>query len=188
MTTRRWLVAGAVAAAGTAAAGLPAAGAQVPPDRLIRLVDNEPRQVGALSLGGSDRLRKALRAYGKPTRKRSVGGRSACRVRWQDPGITVLAVTFDTPPRRRCDSRRLSVQQIAVSRPGWTTDRGLTIGDSLDRAREVYGAIDDEFEKNLYVLELQDDASVPQPTPRLMAKVSKGRVIRFEVFVGAAGD
>ncbi len=183
---RNWVAAMAVLAAMAAVAVSPAV-AQTPDDRLVRMVDHEPKQVGALRLGSDLRLARALKAYGKPTRKRQRRGSSVCNVRWQRPGITVLGVSFDTPSRRRCDSRHLKIQQITVSGAGWTTDRGLAIGDSFERMMELYDSPNDEAEKGLFVLEFSDD-EVLGPTPRLMAKVSKARVIRFQIWVGGAGD
>jgi len=186
MRAKRW---GAVAAMTTATvlAGLVPAAAQVPEDRLVSFEEGEPRQIGALRIGEDVPLARALKAYGRPTRKKSLSRRTVCKVRWQEPGISVLAASLGTRPRRRCDSRRLSVQQVTVSGAGWTTDRGLVVGDPDTRMRELYDDADDSFEEDLFVLE-ESDGPGGEPTPRLLAKVSKDRVIRLEVFVGAAGD
>lgn len=165
------------------------AGAQapVPEDRLIRLVDNEPGQVGDLRLGRDLRLVRAVRAYGWPGGKRGSARRGECTLRWRRDGITVHGVTLSTPPRRRCHTRVLSIQQVSVDGAGWTTDRGLAIGDPASRIDELYGG-GSELEDGRIVLELQDDVTVPDPTPQLLAVVGDDKVLRLDVYVGGAGE
>ena len=158
--------------------------AQVPPDRLIRFDDGRVRQVGKLRIGREPRLRGAVRAYGPPARKRASNRNGACDMRWRRAGITVIGATFDVPPRRPCDTRRLKLQAIKLSGAGWTTDRGLAIGQPEGRLRELYPAA--ERVEDVVVLETFEFAF--GPTPTLAAAVSRGVVIRFELYVGGAGD
>lgn len=160
------------------------AAAQVPPDRLIRFEDGRARQVGELRIGREPRLRGAVRAYGRPGRKRAANDNGSCDMRWRRAGITAIGATFDIPPRRPCDTRRLKLQLIRVSGAGWTTDRGLAIGQPESRLAELYPSA--ERQDDLVVLETAEFAFGTVPT--LSAAVSRGVVIRLEIYVGGAGD
>jgi hypothetical protein len=185
----RTLVAGTVALAALGAGGRAAspAAAQVPENRLLAFDDGQVARVGSLRAGGDLRLRNAVRAYGRPSEKRPRGGTQSCTRRWKRAGISVLGTTFDSPPRRRCDTRRLHIQRIVVNGAGWTTDAGLAVGEPLARLRELYPDAERSGKRG-YALEIFDFGFGTEPTPTLVATVSRDVVVRFEIWVGAAGD
>ena len=99
----------------------------------------------------------------------------------------MVGTTFSVPPRRTCDTRRLSIQQVRVDGAGWTTDAGLMVGDGRARLDELYREAP-RLGSRGRVLETFDFGFGTEPTPTLLAIVSRDTVIRFEVYVGGAGD
>ena len=128
-----------------------------------------------------------MRAYGRPSEKRPRGGTQSCTLRWKRPGISVLGTTFDSPPRRRCDTRRLHIQRIVVNGAGWTTDAGLAVGEPLARLRELTPTPSVRASAATRSRS-STSASAPSRRSTLVATVSRDVVVRFEIWVGAAGD
>jgi hypothetical protein len=162
--------------------------------RIVRVGDFRPKQrLGEHSFPGgvTPNRRNAIKAYGKPDGKSPQG----CPNKWKKLGVRIVTADFGGGPA--C-AGTTPVQQIVITGRQWTTERGLKIGDSLDRARELYPELErfnDLYGKNAYwrydwalVLEESQVGGPPNLIDRLSATI-RGRKIRsFAVSPYGAGD
>ena len=81
--------------------------------------------------GVTSNRRNAIKAYGKPDSKSPSG----CPNKWKALGVRIVTADFGGGPA--C-AGGTPVQQLVITGRQWTTERGLKIGDSLDRVRELY--------------------------------------------------
>lgn len=90
--------------------------------------------IGGFRLSDDPTLRAAIDAYGSPTSRVPYEGQ-ACIVVWSEFGIriTFSHVVSTTP----CDGRGCHSETI-LTNTRWKTDKGLHVGDSLRRLRQVY--------------------------------------------------
>ena len=83
--------------------------------------------------------RNAIKAYGTPDGKRPQG----CPNKWKRLGVRIVTADFGGGPPCAATT---PVQQVVVTGRSWSTERGLKVGDSLDRVRSFtvspYGAGD----------------------------------------------
>jgi hypothetical protein len=138
------VVVGAAAGAGLALPAPAAVPAAVPAGRLLDVRDSghivrigafRPRQfLGDLRFrGGVAPTRgNAVRAYGRPDSRDETG----CLNRWTRLGIRIR--TEDFGGRAGHCTRGAGVQHVEVLSRRWATERGLRVGDSLDRVRKLY--------------------------------------------------
>ena len=75
--------------------------------------------------------RNAIRAYGRPDRRDENG----CGNIWRRLGLQLITADFSGGPP--CTDRT-RIQRIEITSDKWVTERGLRVGDSLDRVRELY--------------------------------------------------
>jgi hypothetical protein len=90
------------------------------------------------------------------------------------------------------------VQQIVITGKQWTTERGLKIGDSLDRVRELYPELkrfNDLYGKNKFwqyswalVLEESQVGGPPNVIDRLAAEIRDRKIRSLTVSPYGAGD
>ncbi|HEY6887684.1 MAG TPA: hypothetical protein VI300_07895 [Solirubrobacter sp.] len=141
--------------------------------------------------GVTSNRRNAIKAYGKPDGKSPSG----CPNKWKALGVRIVTADFGGGPG--C-AGSTPVQQIVITGRQWTTERGLKIGDSLDRVRELYPELkrfDDLYGKApatrhtwALVLEESPVAGPPNVIDRLSAEI-RGRTVRsLEVSPYGAGD
>ena len=178
------------------------AGAQTPettinvPDsgRIVAIGKFHPKQrLGEHSFpsGVTPNRRNAIKAYGKPDGKSPQG----CPNKWKTLGVRMVTADFGGGPA--C-AGTTPVQQLVVTGKQWTTERGLKVGDSLDRVRELYPELE-RFSK-LYgnnkrwryswalVLEESQVGGPPNVVDRLAAEI-RGRTVRsFTISPYGAGD
>ena len=159
-----------------------------------RVGDLKPRQyLGELDFrsGVVPNRRNAIRAYGRPDRRDANG----CANVWRRLGLRLLTADFGGGPPCVGTTR---IQRITVTSPRWVTERGLRVGDSLDRVRELYPEL--RRFTDLYgdapayrydwalVLEPSDVGGPPNLLDRLSAEI-RGRTVRsLTISPYGAGD
>jgi hypothetical protein len=162
--------------------------------RIVRVGDFKPRQrLGETHFPGgvTPNRRNAVKAYGKPD-ARDAGG---CKNVWKRLGLRLITADFGGGPA--C-AGTTPVQQIRISSRKWITERGLRVGDSLDKVRELYPEL--QRFSDLYgpapayrydwalVLEPSPVGGPPNLIDRLSAEI-RGRKVRFlRISPYGAGD
>ena len=135
--------------------------------------------------------RNAIKAYGKPDGKSPSG----CPNKWKALGVRIVTADFGGGPACAGGTR---VQQLVITGRQWTTERGLKIGDSLDRVRELYPELkrfSALYGKNslwryswALVLEESQVAGPPNVIDRLSAEIRDRTVRSLKVSPYGAGD
>ena len=196
-SSRRPRAAAALAASATIALGLalaPTAPAQAPlapkPPHVLKTADTDylshlgPVRVNTRTSSLSD----AYRAFGKPSSERP--DENVKRVKWKAAGVEILGVTFGACRRKTCRTKELKIQSARVTGPRWQTEAGLPVGAPAARIAELYPGRKAPSDGSGDVV-LQDaftrigDA---RDIPIVTARVRKGVVAGFDVWVGNAGD
>jgi hypothetical protein len=162
--------------------------------RIVRVGAFRPRQrLGTTHFPGgvAPTRRNAIRAYGKPDQRDANG----CRNIWQRRGLRLITADFSGGPPCRPST---PVQMIKLTSRRWRTERGLRVGDSLDRVRELYP--EQRRFSDLYgpakiyryrwalVLERSVVGGPPNLIDRLSAKIRKHKVVSLTVSPYGAGD
>jgi hypothetical protein len=177
------------------AAQAPATTIDVPDSgQIVAVGAFHPKQLlGEHSFAGgvTSNRRNAIKAYGEPDGKSPSG----CPNKWKALGVRIVTADFGGGPA--C-AGGTPVQQIAITGRQWTTERGLKIGDSLDRVRELYPELkrfNDLYGKNSYtrhtwalVLEESRIAGPPNVIDRLSAEIRDRKVRSLKVSPYGAGD
>jgi len=167
----------------------------VPDSGQIVAVGNfHPKQrLGENSFGGgvTPNRRNAIKAYGKPDGKSPQG----CPNKWRKLGVRLVTADFGGGPS--C-AKTTPVQRIVVTGAQWMTERGLKVGDSLDRVRALYPELkrfNDLYGRNTYwlyswalVLEESQVGGPPNVIDRLSAEIRDRKVRSFTVSPYGAGD
>jgi hypothetical protein len=141
--------------------------------------------------GVTPNRRNAIKAYGKPDGKNPSG----CPNKWKQLGVRIVTADFGGGPA--C-AGSTPVQQVVITGRQWTTERGLKVGDSLDRVRELYPELErftDLYGKApawryLWALVLEEShvGGPPNLIDRLAAEI-RGRTVKsFTVSPYGAGD
>jgi hypothetical protein len=102
--------------------------------RIVRVGAFKPRQfLGEHHFpGGVAPIRRtAIRAFGRPDRRDAQG----CPNRWRRLRLRLVTADFGGGPA--C-APATPVQHVEIFSRRWRTERGLRVGDSLDRVRELY--------------------------------------------------
>jgi hypothetical protein len=141
--------------------------------------------------GVTPNRRNAIKAYGKPDGKSPQG----CPNKWKTLGVRMITADFGGGPA--C-APTTPVQQLVITGRQWSTERGLKIGDSLDRVRELYPELErfnDLYGKNALwkhswalVLEESQVGGPPNLIDRLAAEIRDRKVRSFTVSPYGAGD
>jgi hypothetical protein len=179
----------------TAALLAPSTTVEIPdPGQIVRVGDFRPKQrLGEHDFPGgvTPNRRNAIKAYGKPDGKSPSG----CPNKWKKLGVRIVTADFGGGPA--C-AGSTPVQQIVITGRQWTTERGLKIGDSLDRVRELYPEL--KRFTDLYgkapawryswalVLEESQVGGPPNVIDRLAAEIRERKVKSLTVSPYGAGD
>ena len=162
--------------------------------QIVRIGAFQPRQsLGDERFPGgvTPNRRNEIKAYGKPDGKSPQG----CPNKWKRLGVRIVTADFGGGPACAATT---PVQQIVVTGRQWATERGLKIGDSLDRVRELYPELkrfNDLYGKNklwryswALVLEESQVGGPPNLLDRLSAEIRGRSVKSFTVSPYGAGD
>jgi hypothetical protein len=178
----------ALAAGGSGTIEVPDSG------QIVRVGDFRPRQrLGETQFAGgvAPIRRNAIKAYGRPDPKRPPG----CPNKWKKLGVRLVTADFGGGPM--C-APTTPIQLIVITGREWTTERGLRIGDSLDRVRELYPEL--QRFNDLYgrvpsfrytwalVLEPSPVGGPPNLLDRLSAEIRGRHVVSLTVSPYGAGD
>jgi len=159
-----------------------------------RVGDLKPRQYlgeEGFNAGVVPNRRNAIRAYGRPDRRDANG----CGNIWRRRGLQLITADFGGGPPCAPTTR---IQRIVITSDEWVTERGLRVGDSLDRVRELYPELqrftDLYGEAPAYryewalVLEPSQVGGPPNLIDRLSAEIRKRKVVSLTVSPYGAGD
>ena len=106
--------------------------AGIPADRQVIF----PRSIGAFTYYVRGTYRDAVDAFGRPTYRKTSSAVS-CTVGWAGKGLRIYFRSVSRP----CRARSLATAEYSgatfLSRR-WSIDRGLRVGDSWERMRQLY--------------------------------------------------
>jgi hypothetical protein len=160
---------------------------------IVRVGAFRPRQfLGDLRFrGGVKPVRaNAIRAFGPPDRR----DRSGCMNKWSR--LKIRIVTADFGGGDACGPQG-GIQHVEILSGQWSTERGLRVGDSLDRARELYPELERYTDAYGDAPAWRDEwGLVFEPSSvggsgkidRLSATIRKRRVVLLRVSPFGAGD
>lgn len=135
-------------------------------------------------------LKAAIRAWGRPSSKRSLGKGIGCRVKWSRRGITATFSNFGALGRRTACTPRLGLLQTAtITDSRYGTAAGLRPGSPVSDIQIAHPTA----EANGSVWRI---ATVPcrigscddPDTPTVEALTASGKVRALRIWIGAAGD
>jgi hypothetical protein len=144
-------------------------------DLVIKVRNKHVSSLGGFRTNGSHgTLRNAVRAWGRPSTRKSAGG-GFCRVNWASAGVKAVFVSG-------CgDSSR--IQRATLHAKRWTTERGLHVGDPTARLKQLYpGAT---FTVSYFWLYKAYDSFVQGDAPIVEAQMKGGAVNLIQVQVNA---
>lgn len=163
-----------------------------PGGQVIRLGAFEPQQyLGRSGAGAGVRptLANAIAAYGRPASRSTEEVLAGCSVRW--PRLSLTAITEDFGGGPVCGNGS-GVVEVAVVDAGarrWRTDRGLRVGDSVERLRRLYpGTYIDPYKEHTEILIAEESVVTDGPLPRLTATVIDTRVASINAHLYGAGE
>ena len=139
---------------------------------LVLKIRKHVSELGGFSANGSHRtLRNAIKAWGKPSTRRSGGG--FCDVNWSTVGVKAVF-------RSGCGERS-RIQWARLRSKRWTTERGLHVGDPTAKLKQLYP--DAKFTVGAFWLYQAYDAFVQGDAPIVTAQMKGGAVdfIRADV-------
>ena len=145
--------------------------ASASPNFVIRR-DND---IGGFSLAHDGTLKGAIATFGTPTNRQPLsGGWDVCIVAWKQSGIeSTYAYSPDDPcSLRGCHS------QTTITQRQWKTDKGLHIGDTVKRLRQLYPKAKQYIGKSWALIRLPFGGTL---VPTLLATVKTGRVTAFVI-------
>jgi hypothetical protein len=143
-----------------------AANASAAPSFVIRRDAN----IGGFSLAHDGTLKGAIATFGTPTSRQPFsGGWDVCIVAWKQLGIeSTYAYSHDDPcSPRGCHS------ETTINERQWKTDKGLHIGDTLKRLRQLYPKAKQYVGRNWALISRPFGGT---RVPTLLATVNSGRI------------
>jgi hypothetical protein len=168
--------------------------------RVIRVTDEGPQSIGSFKTTGSGRrpyatLAQAIVAFGHPSSRRRIHGRTGCLVRWNSLRLRIDFENFSAVPRGKsaCTPRYGLAQSAHIGGAGWITDRGLSIGSPVDQITGLYPEAEQQPDGTWWLLTglspigaCDDPAGCPYAI--LSASADSGFVEVFDLPIGAAGE
>lgn len=170
-----------------------------PRGRTIAVADGEAQALAGFPLR-DEGLPGAIEAFGPPSTYGRLG--KTCPAEWDDLGLMIEFANLGGLDPCGPDGRvgRLTILGPEAHDFGWQTQEGATVGVSERRLRKLYpdmtpGEAEDVFvpeapEGDLFTLvgAPSEVDGVEGLTPVLSARVFDGRVVGFELEVGAVGE
>jgi hypothetical protein len=142
-------------------------------DLVLKVRNKHVSELGGFRTNGSHgTLRNAVKAWGKPSTRKSSGG-GFCRVNWSTAGVRAVF-------RSGCgDGARIQWAWLRSKR--WITERGLHVGDPTAKLKQLYPGA--EFTVGAFWLYKAYDAFVQGDAPIVTAQMKGGAVdfIRAQV-------
>jgi hypothetical protein len=157
--------------------------------RTIRWTNGKVTSIGAMKTNGSPTLTRAIRAFGTPSRKR-LDGRLVCVVDWNALGLRTTFVNLggSRPGQTTCTAGVGKLQTMTIRGTGFQTQRGLKVGDSTARLRELHPGAR-RRDRSWWL------ATAPNPfgdagdrMAIVRANTRGGAVSNFVLWIGAAGE
>ena len=144
-------------------------------DLVVKVRSKHVSALGGFGTNGSHgTLRNAVRAWGRPSTRKSAGG-GFCHVNWSSVGVKAVFVSG-------CgDSSR--IQRATLHGTRWTTERGLRVGDPTARLKQLYPGA--EFTVSNFWLYTAYDSFVQGQAPIVAAQMKGGAVNLIQVQVNA---
>lgn len=138
----------------------------------------------------SPSLGSLVRSWGRPAQLRKMTS-AGCRGVWRRPRATVDLFNFGSPGRE-CTLQGGFVQVITTVGPRWRTSKGLRIGARVAAIRARHpNAIrgrKDHHGAGAFLLEPFDNPMLGGQDSPIIAQVRGGKVIRFRLWIGGAGE
>jgi hypothetical protein len=133
----------------------------------------------------------AVRALGAPTSKRRIfPNREGCRVVWRRLGVRMLF--YNLGGQDPCSRRYGYFSDATIDRARWRTGRGLAVGQSVERLRDLYpGARYHRggfYGSGWWLVVRHSIIGTGGSYPGLLARSRDGRVTAFVVNYAAGGD
>jgi hypothetical protein len=153
-------------------------------DLVIKVRSKHISSLGGFRTSGNHgTLRGAIRAWGRPSTRKSLGG-NGCRVNWSTVGVHAVFANFGGGSG--CSETGARMQRATLHSKRWTTERGLHVGDPSAKVKQLYpGAT---FTVSYYWLYQAHDNFVGGDAPFVTAQMKGGAVNLIQVSVMAAGD
>lgn len=157
--------------------------------RTIGWANGKVTHIGTMRTNGSPTLTRAIRAFGPPSRKR-LGGRELCIVDWNALGLRANFVNLGgvRPDQTTCTAGVGKLQTATIRGTGFRTPRGLSVGDSTARLRQLHPGA--RLRERSWWL-----ATAPNPFGEsgdrmaiVRANTKAGKVSNFVLWIGAAGE
>jgi subtilisin family serine protease len=131
-------------------------------------------------------LKRAIRAFGRPSSRPSNPNANLCKVGWRHERLQIEFANYGG--HSACSSRYGRAQSVKIGRfRKWRTSKDLWVGQSTRRLRSLYPRA--ERHGALWWLK---EAYSPFGTgswyPVLAARARNGRVVGFAGWIGAAGE
>src|SRR5436190_13690348 len=144
-------------------------------DLVIKVRSKHVSSLGRFATNGRrGTLRNAIRAWGRPSQRRSAGG-GFCRVDWSSIGVKAVFVSG-------CGDGS-GIQRATLHSKRWTTERGLHVGDPTAKLKQLYpGAT---FTVSYFWLYKAYDSFVQADAPIVEAQMKGGAVNLIQVQVNA---
>ena len=157
--------------------------------RTIRWANGQVTSIGAMKTNGTPTLTRAIRAFGNPSRKRLVG-REVCVVDWNALGLRAHFVNLGVsrPGQTTCTAGVGKLQTATIRGTGFRTQRGLKVGDSTARLRELHPGARLR-DRSWWLATASNPFGEPGDRMAIVrANTKGGAVSSFVLWIGAAGD
>lgn len=126
-----------------------------------------------------------MRAFGKPSHIRR--GNFNCKVTWRDKRLKIAFTNLGGGHHDACSRRFASAQGFVIKRSRkWRTTKHLTVGQSLDRLRDLYPGA--RHHGAYWWLHTGHFPGCSCRFAVVSARVQNGRVIGFKGHIGGAGE
>ena len=157
--------------------------------RTIKWANGKVTSIGALKITAQATIVRATRAFGRPSSKR-LNWLGLCVVDWASIGLRGYFDNLDliSDDLTNCSAGVGKLQSVTIRGAEFRTQRGLKVGDSVARMRELHPDV--RLRGSAWWL-----ASAPHPYGRpgermaiVLANTQRRRVVNFVVWVGAAEE
>jgi len=163
--------------------------------RTIRWAAGQVTQIGSLRTSSSrtraPTLSRAIAAFGRMY-SRKLTSKISCEVNWAGLGLRATFVNLGGAPpgTTTCTPRVGKLQFATVRGRGFQTQRGLRVGDSTARLKQLHSGA--RFRQGSWWLATAPavfgDVEPGQRVPIVRAITQGGKVARFVLQIGAAGE